>query len=264
MPAKRKRRYKRSSAKRKNVSFMAAVSRVVLAVLVLGVVALLSYGILLFMQKADVFPVKEVTTNVYFREFSSISREMKKDTLLHIDLDKYSSFISRLHPEFKGVVLVKVFPSAVSINIEQRSPFAQIKAGRFYYMVDRDGMVISDGSVSRYDEIVELLGWIQTASVVKKGVVLSKEPIRSALLLVDGLKKAGFFSDYPNIKKIYASSVNTIRFALNGVVIHIGGPPYGKKLSLLSNVLLPKFRDSLDDLKQIDLRFSPPVIGYKR
>lgn len=216
------------------------------------------------LYKSGSFFVKDVSASVPFPEAAALQKELQRVSLFTIPIERYQAFIKQRHPEYKEVHVLKVFPQTLKVKIVERRPFAQVSIGRKYYYIDEEAVIISDGYSERDSAIVEFTGKSLHVPSVKKGITLSQPEVRAGILLWKELQSKKILHRYPVITALSISSLSSIYFELGGVLVHVGEPPYGDKISLLSGTLLPEFKNSFSDLKQIDLRFTPPVIGYKR
>lgn|GEM_PF-3329000 len=210
------------------------------------------------------FFVKKIVTSIAFDELNTLQKKLRGTSLFRISLSSYASAIRKAHPEFKYVRLEKVFPHTLKITIIDRKPMAQLVVNKRYVVVDDEGIILNDGSLERDPALIEIIDRVITVPAAKKGSKIQVEEVQAALSLLKEIHNKKILNKYPLICTVSIGSLSTIYFDIGGVLIHVGEPPYAEKIAVLGDSLLPQFKGSLHDLKQIDLRFNPPVIGYKR
>lgn len=226
-------------------------------------IALMYAGWSLLVRNPHFF-VKKIVSTIPFDELTTLQKKLHGTSLFRLPLKSYAAAIKKNHPEFKHVRLEKIFPHTLKITIVDRKPIAQIVVNKKFYSIDDEGVLLSDGALERDPALIEIIDRVIAMPAAKKGSTVTVEEVQAALSLLKELYVKKIINTYPLVGAISISSLSTIYFDIGGIVIHVGEPPYGEKIAILGDSLLPQFKGSLHDLKQIDLRFTPPVIGYKR
>lgn len=211
-----------------------------------------------FLKTSDYFKIKEVEVNIGkripegFKEKSIFSSELK-DLLIEF---------KKGHPEYKDVVLEKIYPHRIRLKIIPRLPLFQIKLNGDFYLVDESSMIISEPSRKPYASHILVSGLFKELLLPRKGKRVSIRYFENIKELIKDIKSLGL-DRFGKISSIYAYDLNGIKFFLGGLEILVGSDDYFNKLKKLRDLIFPRFKD-LDKIKYIDLRFKDPTVGYKK
>ncbi|MFA5271848.1 MAG: hypothetical protein WC412_05890, partial [Candidatus Omnitrophota bacterium] len=127
--------------------------------LVLGFCVLLAIAALFYtgnvIYRAGFFKISEVRSNVTIEPF--IKNYIKGKSLLSLDMKKVYRTITRMHPEYKDVKIIKEFPSSLRVDISLRRPAVWLHTTKFY-LLDKDGVVIrvGDSNLSPQAVLIEM------------------------------------------------------------------------------------------------------------
>lgn len=234
-----------------------------------SLVAGLSLLLIRYFKRSELFLVKKIETNID-GELADKSEQLllprnivNKKNLFGLDIAKISADLKSRHPQYKDIIVQRQFPDTLYIKVIRRTPFVQVKVARTYLLVDKEYIIISVSKDIPYTDRVILHTILPKRLDISLGSKIIFPYGVEVISLMDEFQSQEFFENF-NVGCIYAYSLNDIWFDLNGVEIRVGQGDYKKKLQLLKNLIFPRFRDDLDRVEYIDLRFEDYVVGYKR
>ncbi|MCM8827375.1 MAG: cell division protein FtsQ/DivIB, partial [Candidatus Omnitrophica bacterium] len=173
-------------------------------------------------------------------------------SLLNLDLEFIYNQLITKHPEYKSVMIRKIFPSTLVINVVKRYPFAQIRKDGFY-LLDEEGVVLSNVSFIPYEDLI-IVDMSNYNLGIRRGKVIKEERLLLAFDLIRALRKVGLIENY-DIERIDANNLNEIYFLIGDIKVIVGKGNYEDKLFVLKNLLGNKLKNS-SSLGYIDLRYS--------
>jgi len=226
--------------------------------LLLGVVSLVVY-----ISSMGIFQVDTIETNISIDR--DIVKEIKGQSIISVDVKSIYKKINKRHPEIKEVYIKKRFPSTLVIDVLRRKPFAQIKEDGFY-VLDEDGVILDKRRQKPYPGIftIELGDYKGSFNI---GKTVNDKRLHLAYGLIRELKKSGIINEF-KVNTINAASYHSISFFMDDVNIIMGRGNFGRKLSLLKNLLEKRFNNKIDSMRYIDLRYASSddniYIGNKR
>lgn len=182
----------------------------------------------------------------------------KGRNIFDIDIDAISFRIKKDYPLAKDVIVRKVLPSSLVVDIASRVPVAKIKANG-YFPIDRTGMVLPpEAESSNLPVISGFSMWLKP----RVGERLDNRQLESAFLLIDALKE-NTLGDFFSVTTVDAANYKNLSFYLkNGIEVKIGGDDFPERLKMLKTTLNNRKLDK-NDIRYIDLRFRDVVIGPK-
>ncbi|MBU1112465.1 MAG: FtsQ-type POTRA domain-containing protein [Candidatus Omnitrophica bacterium] len=231
-----------------------------------------SLGYLVFNSATFRVQSEEIKANVVLSQ--KIKDKASGKSLFSLDLKQIAAEISKDNPEYKSVEILKRFPRGFEVKVEQRIPCLQIKAKKFY-PVDPEGVIISDGSLTEINGLI--VAEIPSDSrVYRKGYQLKNEEFAYLFDLVSSLKKVDL-SKILEVSSINAVVPEGLYFMANfkkpfGQIrgpdkklrVIIGSHDFIRKLTLFKDVVNVKFKDKLDLIQYIDLRYKEVYVGFDR
>ena len=228
----------------------------------LGIGVRICFSYFLFSDYFRVDKVEVYCDNIHsiLENFESYSIHSK--SLLHqINLSGLKQEVLKNHPEFKSVVVKKVLPNTLRIEIETRRPVAQILLGQ-YFPVDSDGRILPAPKNLADPGLPVIKGMTLEVTDLKVGREYRSNRLIKALTLLAAIQSTQVVSP-SQIAVIDVMDHNSIDFYLkNGIQVKIGKEDFPERLKVLSRVLshstLPQ-----DQIRYIDLRFDDPAIGPK-
>lgn len=211
-------------------------------------------------HKIDFFQVKNIESNIPLN--ISFKTQVQGRSLFDIDTQKMRSMISDQHPEYKEIYIIKRFPSSLRVEIIERSPFAQIQ-GRNYYLIDKEGFIIDNGSSTPYDNLISIK-IADGNKVFKRGQRIRDRGLTHAFDLIKALNSNIKFSDAFDVKLINASLPQAMYMIVDNIKVIVGESNFEKKIKLLYSTMEDTLKSKLSLVKYIDLRHKKIYIGYKR
>ncbi len=183
--------------------------------------------------------------------------------LLAVNLKKIRKKIEQ-NPWVSSVVINRVIPDEIVIEIEEKRPFAMVRFGdNSFYLIDEKGDLIVPVKVSdRYwsNEYLVVTG-LNREKVMEKGRIPREacEQIKQFI----SMSEANYSWFRPrDIKEVRWSRLDglTISFGKGPVVIKLGKGEFSLKFLMLRRVLGEISRRNIEgQVKEIDLRCSPRV-----
>jgi cell division septal protein FtsQ len=209
------------------------------------------------------FRVKEIKSNIALQVNlkNAIERYALNKQLFSVDIEKIYNYIIKNHPEYKEVYISREFPSCLKIEINLRTPFAQIKAKRFY-LIAKDGVVISDGSPDAFGGFIPIE--ISNVNIIlPRGSLVKDKRLKLAFDLIGKLRNSSFFKKIP-LSLINVASPEVAYFIIQDTKIIIGANELDKKLNILEQVIKEQLQNNISGAEYIDLRYEKVYLGIKR
>jgi len=204
------------SGKAKRYSSKREIATVIIAAILVAAVAAGLFGLSFVIFRIKHINVENVT-DFYADEVISASGIGKGDNLLFLDKSKIAENIASRIDYASDIEVKKVFPSTVTLNMKTGEGKYYIKAGSFYYVLDKDCVVIAK---TKNIEDVELAGCILLQSgEIARCVIGEKLTYRDADL--EGVFKEleKMFDKYGHsgfVSAVYLDSKFDIRFVYKG------------------------------------------------
>ncbi|MDD5496666.1 MAG: cell division protein FtsQ/DivIB, partial [Candidatus Omnitrophica bacterium] len=159
------------------------------------------------------------------------------------------------------VVVTRVLPDKLSINLNFRVPVALL-GGYRYYPVDKEGVVLVNMDPAALKGLPVIKG-VDVSSAGRIGKKKASGNLAAALELLEWLKKTRFFSRY-NVRLINASDMRNLSFYLgdSGPQVIIGYENFKDRLGTLHDTMADP-RLVMDNIDYIDVRFKDVAINPK-
>ena len=269
MAKKRRRKYKKSKFKFKLRLNPKIVWTVIFSLFAIVLISGLVYAI----YTLDMFKVGEGDIKSNISLSRGIKNEIVGESLFSLDIESISSQLLRKNPGYKKIYVIKKFPSSVIIDAKKRGFFAQIKAKKFYPL-DREAIVLSDGSFQAYKGLIpiEVNGQDRT---FKKGDAIKDRKLKYVFNLINALQKERLSSLF-KIKSINASNLAATHFFIERVAaanqnisnkeikIIIGDKDFNERVRLLKDVIAKEIKEKIPLVEYIDLRHKKVYVGFRR
>ena len=258
MPRNKQKRKKDNGAKKANPAAVKIASKkIVYFILTIAVIAL----VFLFFRKSQYFQITTVDVvsqdNAAGINVAALSRIYKGRNIFEVDINSISSGIKRENPVAKDVVVKRVLPNRIEIDVIPRRAVATIKSSS-YFPVDDTGMVLPSGA--RTDGLPEIIGFSRWFKP-RTGEKVDSPQVDSALRLIDDIEETGSLRYI--VSKIDVANHKNISFYIeDGIEVKIGGEDFQERLKMLAKTLENPRLDT-KNIKYIDLRFKDAVIGPK-
>ncbi len=183
--------------------------------------------------------------------------------LMAVNLKKIRKKIEQ-NPWVAGVVINRVIPDRIVIEITERRPLAMVRLdNNETYLVDTNGYLIvpvSSSDKRSYTNYL-VLTRLNHSEVMKKGRIPMEVSEQVKQFISMGEANSSWFklADIKEMKWSYPGGL-TVNFGRPPVVIKLGRGEFSLKFSMLRKVLGEISRRNIGDkIKEIDLRCSPRV-----
>ncbi len=220
------------------------------------------YGARYFITHSRYFNITQVEIKNDFhlsgKEALEFCRIDKNTNIFLIDLHKLRQDLLKFHPGFKQVVITRVLPNKLEINIKKRKPVAQIKSAR-YFLVDETYFILPQVRNFPEADLPIIQGIDIKPARLKVGQIFKNESLKEAIALIQAI------STYTELKRqrlisVDVSDINNIFFILgDNIEIKLGDKNYARRLELLDKIISDLSRN-FNQIDYIDLRFRNPII----
>ena len=250
---------KKSAAKAKPVRGPAFSMRDFLACAgIIIAIALGAWGYLAlraYVLASPKFTIAKVTSNA-----AVDYRVPAKTNIFALDVARVGRDLRKRHPEYKSVVAVREFPDTVRIEVVKRDAVLQIEQDG-YYLVDKDGIVISLKLPEPADTVV-LQPPFKATDTVALGTKVRFDRFDEAVALAQAIRAHN--GSHFRLGEMWVNAANDMRFTVEDIEVRVGNGAYESKIAKLFEQVLPKFNRDFAKIEYIDLRFDDYVIGYKK
>lgn len=242
--------------RRKNKKFVGMIFFVIIAALPLI--------LLLFLFSRPTFNVTEIMLIIDKMEAKKVDFQFlnikPKINIFKVNLTSATKELKSKHLEYEKAYIIRDFPNRLKVYVELRKPVAQVKFGN-YYLVDKEGIIISDAFMQKRPQMVEILGVNLGQGPFKAGAKPSSVGLQNALFLLKKLEESALSQKF-KIDKIDVASYNNLSFFIDDIQVKLGPQDIQNKLKSLER-FLAKGNLDLKKVKYFDLRFEDVVIGPK-
>lgn len=192
----------------------------------------------------------EVRTDYDFKKNLDVEKAIEKNLgqfLFLFNSEKLTQEIKNQDPEIREVLLSKIFPDRIILEIRRRQPLAVLLSKNVFFWLDKEGVIFK---ASSQDGGLPRLSWslqnLKVGSRIEIKAINLEEVLKS---LSPG-----------KAKEITVKEDLQIRTE-TGVLIFLPKKASSSKLTALQTIL-NRFRIEGKRLVKIDLRFSKPVISF--
>ena len=258
MPRNKQKRKKDNGVRKLNpIALKIAPKKIIYFILVIAIVAL----IFLFFRRSQYFRITAIDVvsqnNAAQINVAALSNIYKGRNIFEVDINSISSGIKRENPVIKDVVVRRVLPDRIEIDVISRQAIAKIKSSS-YFPIDDTGMVLSpDAKADGLPVIIGFSRWFKP----RTGEKVDSPQVDSALSLINDIDKMG--SSRYVVSTIDVANHKNISFYIeDSIEVKIGGEDFQERLKMLDQTLKNPMLDT-KNIKYIDLRFKDAVIGPK-
>ncbi len=237
--------------------------------------SLVFFGVLgYFIYNSKIFRVSSEAIESNVELSQKIKNKAAGKSLFNLELKQIVDDIFKEHPEYKSVTVLKRFPHGLKVIVENRLPIAQIK-GKKFYPIDREGVIISDGSLAEISNLI-ILEIPSDSNAYQRGYQLKSEELNYTFELMADLEKTAFLKLF-RVSSINAVMPEALYFMVNlkkpakdtsgldkKVRVITGRNDFVRKLTLLKDVINVRLKDKLDQIQYIDLRYKEVYVGFDR
>jgi cell division septal protein FtsQ len=261
--AKKKKKAK-STKSSSSPSFWSALfsNKIILIVLVCALITGGAfYGLWYFFNNSRFFAIKQIIVNDEGRYSAWTGEERLKElytnrNIFSLNLTEIELWIKQQSPQLKTVVVRKIMPDRIEVDLVSREPFAFINTSGGL-IIDKDGVVLNRGK-NKYD-LPEIKGIRFFFNAPRNGEKIDNAMLEKALMLLDGLKGKGILRRN-KVEYIDISDRNNMQLGIEGVNIKMGRSDFSDKIIRLKEML----NDPKVDMRKInyvDLRFDDIIIS---
>jgi cell division septal protein FtsQ len=219
------------------------------------------YGLRHFFQNTRFFDVSEIVVSkeggyAFWEGEDKIKNLYLGRNIFNVNPENLEILIKEDAPQLKTVVVRRVMPNRLEIDVVPREPAAFINAGRGF-VIDKEAVVLSRGKSEK--NLVEIKGMRFFFSAPARGERVENAMLDKALTLLEELREKRVLSEY-RAESINISDKNNIQLEILGVVVKMGSSDFPKKIMKLKEI----FEDpdvNVEDIEYIDLRFDSPIIS---
>ena len=160
-------------------------------------------------------------------------------------------------PQLKTVVVRRVMPNKLEMDITPRMPIAFIDSGHKDIIIDAEGVVLSQtGPAKDLPQVKGIRFFFSRPSV---GERINNAILSRALMLLESLRQKGLSEAFP-VKYVDVSDRNNIQLNIIGITVKMGSGGFPDNINRLKEILEdPKVDTS--DIEYIDLRFEKAIIS---
>jgi hypothetical protein len=219
--------------------FWRHVLNVIVALIIVGIIAWVANGI---------FVLKEIRV-AGDPVLVSIDKERVGDNMLFLQTQKLEHDLLASYPLIQSVSFSKSFPSTLVVHVTLRKPYAQLVSQGHMYALDREGIVLADGtSLSGSPKLVFDAGILSIGSRVGDARVLGSLQLLTQL------------SDTVGIETIYEKDSATLQAVMGHTNIFFPQKGDFKVKADTLQTIVTGFRIKGTLPTVIDLRFDKPII----
>lgn len=157
-------------------------------------------------------------------------------------------------PEIARADVVRAFPNAVTIAVEERRPFTLVHAARLHWL-DEDGRVLGEETRAVVPELPVISGLTEEELAAMRTSPGPKA--RAAVALIRALLRAGstLASEISEIDMSLPEG--PVLYTVDDIEVRLGAEDWEERLARLEGVLA---QVATQDLRAVDLRFRDQVV----
>ncbi len=173
-----------------------------------------------------------------------------------IDIYKVAQRLNQ-HPVIAQAQIRKLLPDHLSISLQERRPYAHLKMGDTYYLIDRKQHPLQIIPAA-YAKQHPILTGIENVSVQLGKPILSPS-LEKGIQLLDSLRESGIAGH--DIAKLDISDPLNLKVKLRSpsLVLQLGQDHFSEKLKTFEKIY-PQLPQSRSPLRSIDLRYKNKAI----
>lgn len=184
----------------------------------------------------------------------------KGRSIFDVDLKATRDYILSNYPEVRTLVINKVFPNKLVLNIRPRRPVAQVSLPSGFCLVDAEGVVLP-GARGLASDGLPIISGIDSGSILAKvGKKYDYLGFKKGLRLIEVINQMRFSQDHEVHMIDVSDERNLSLYIEGGIEIKIGGEDFKDRLSMLTKTFETGRLDK-SQIKYIDLRFGNVIIG---
>jgi cell division septal protein FtsQ len=230
------------------------------AVIAIGVF----YGLWQFFHNDKFFTIDEIVVseegNYSLWEGEARFRELYVGrNIFDVNPKDLEIMIKQEAPQLKTVVVRRVMPNKLEMDITPRMPIAFIDSGHKDIIIDTEGVVLSqDGGTKDLPQVKGVRFFFSSPSV---GERINNAMLSRALMLLESLRQKGLSAAFP-VRDVDVSDRNNIQLDIIGIKVKMGSGGFPDNINRLKEILEDPEVDT-SDIEYIDLRFEKAIISPK-
>ena len=231
----------------------------------LGFAFLLFFASFAFAQQSDLFTLRQVIIGGRaVSEQSALRFAGLKvgEKILSIDLSRVERTVLARNPEFKQVMVRRVLPDEVRIFIKKRVPLAQMKQGNVFYMIDSDGIIVSDASSVPFAPLPEIRGAKVAKGDLRKGARLDRYSLNQGVQLLRDIHTFDVLKGHRLTALDITDQNNFLLWIDDKIEVRLASRNFTAQIQKISDALANIEMDP-EKIGYIDLRFDDVVVGQK-
>ncbi|RLB04511.1 MAG: hypothetical protein DRG59_10190 [Deltaproteobacteria bacterium] len=186
--------------------------------------------------------------------------------LLAVNLKKIRKRIE-INPWVEGVIINRVIPDKLVIEIEEKNPVALVQLRKKYLVDSRGKLIVPVKNTEGFrDRIYLVLTGLNEKEVLARGGVPADVYDQFRQFIAIGGSNGNWF-DLGEIREVRWDPLNglILSYGASNMVIKLGKGSFSLKFSMLRRVMGEISRRNIDEqVKEIDLRCSPRVYISKK
>ncbi|MFH2137009.1 MAG: FtsQ-type POTRA domain-containing protein [Candidatus Omnitrophota bacterium] len=224
-----------------------------------------------FIFASEHFKVYEIEIiDKYPEKVSYPLSKVNGQNIFEVDLNKVAQDIERRYPYIQKVIVQRILPNKLLIEVLRRSPIAQIainqgqnkNGGYCFFSVNDDAYILADLGAQPKQRLPIIYGTGLNLNDVEIGKSYKKSNLECAVSFLDALGENGFLKRYL-VTKIDVTEMPNLSFYIdNRLEVRIGNRNWKRRIETLCGVLEDEEIDSSQDY-YIDVRFKDIVFGKK-
>ncbi|MBM3249252.1 MAG: cell division protein FtsQ [Candidatus Omnitrophica bacterium] len=240
---------------------------------VLLVIALLALSAgtwfaLRFFTHAQYFKIREVFTKEPGVDLSYL----KGRNIFGVDLKREARYFLRQKPDCSEVRFIRLLPDKVFVDFIRRIPLALVRLNR-YLAVDANAVLFNSALLPQDGTLPVITGLERKISSPVPGAKYTNRELLLALSLIREMRRNNVFKEY-RIRKIDVDNPESIAlfisipvqgqppsagFAPDDLEVKLSGQNLKERVVFLGGLFIA-YKQELENIKYIDLRFKDPTI----
>jgi cell division septal protein FtsQ len=199
--------------------------------------------------------------------------------IFRINLAQEAARIVSSYPSYRKIRLTRYLPDCILVDFLRRSPAAELRSDKSYY-IDDNGYLFDQPGSAELPGIPVITGLERKIFSSGLGRKCTLREVVLSLQIINGIRQDRALSAY-RIRTIDASAPDALAFVFaaparppaeppvrqqagqEGIEVRVGEDNIPAKLEILSTVLA-QMKSRVENIKYIDLRFKEPVIKFKK
>ena len=248
-------------------------------------------AVLWWLGTSKEFRVASIEVSPGYRLSEELERDILGKNIFRIKLQNIKARIARRNPEIEEIIIMRIPPATIKVELYMRKPFLQIKmngsplavpseargspltvpreaggspltvpreAGG-YLPVDKEGFVLSPPRQTPLPALPVVFGLETAAEKVKAGKYCLSSRLALAVRILEEKGRINTLDDYPIVSLDVARLKDASFLLANGIKVNVGGEKIATRLTRPAFLQI-LWQGDLAQVKYIDLRFRDVTI----